>query len=195
MVYKKFIHDTTRLSAGRETLGWVAIFAVLLGVATLLHPNFHLDRLFAVIVANNAAYVQLSDAGDYVQFRELTATYPGILLNAPWALFSGWFRPLLWEVSSWIECLQGVENTFLLLMFAGALLRIRSYKTSLHRPLVLGVIVYVVLLSVLITLSAPNFGTLSRFRTGYLPFFVFIILCNNPFLEYVERSFSRLVSK
>lgn len=195
LLYKKFIHDRNRLSAGREGLAWLAIFIVLLGVVSLLHSNFHIDRLFAVIVANNSAYVQLSDPGEFVRFYNLTATFPGILLNAPWALFSGLFRPLLWEVSSWIQFLQGIENTFLLLLLAGALLRVKSYKTSPHRPLLLGVIVYVVLLSVLITLSAPNFGTLSRFRTGYLPFFVFLLLCNNPFLEYVERSFSRLVRK
>ena len=195
LVYKKFIHDTSRLPAGREALTWLAIFIVLLGVASFLHPNIHVDRLFAVIVANNSAYVQLSDPGDFVRFHDLTATFAGILLNAPWALFSGLFRPLFWEVSSGIQFLQGIENAILLLLFTGALVRIGSYKTSPHRPLLLGVIVYVVLLSVLITLSAPNFGTLSRFRTGYLPFFVFLILCNNPFLEYVERSSGRLVRK
>lgn len=195
MLYKKIIHDRSGLSAGREALTWLALFIVLLAVASLLHPNFHIDRIFAVIVANNSAYVQLSDPGEFVRFHNLAATFPAILLNAPWALFSGLFRPFVWEATSWIQVLQGIENTFLLLLFTGALVRVRSYRTSPHRPLLLGVIVYAVLLSVLITLSAPNFGTLSRFRTGYLPFFVFLILCNNPFLEYVERSFNRLVRK
>ena len=187
---KRFI--SRRFSAGIEALIWTGVFLLPLVVVSFLHPNFHFDRLLTVVVVNNSAYTQLSDPGDYVRFSNLTPTLSGVLLNTPQALFSGLFRPLPWEVNSAPQLLAGFENAILLFFFAGALLRIKAYATSPHRLLVLAVVVYIVLLCVFLTLSAPNFGTLSRYRVGYITFFTFLILCSNPVLEYVERSFARL---
>lgn len=181
-------------SAALEVIVWVLLLIVLLVPVTFLHPNFHVDRLLTVIIANNAAYVELSDTGDYVRFQNLAPTLPAILLNSPWAFFSGLFRPLFWEASSGVQLLAGIENALLFILGVGSLLKSRVYVKSPHRLLILTVIVYVILLSVLITLSAPNFGTLSRYRTGYITFFTFLVLCNNPLFKYVERSFTGLLA-
>lgn len=175
------------MSAGMELAVWLLILIIPLAAVSFMHPNFQFNRLLHVIVMNNAAYVRQSNPGDFVQFYNLTATLPGLLVNAPWALFSGLFRPLFWEATSLTQVIAGVENIFLLLFFAGSLRGARSYRKEPHRLLILGLIVYVVLLSVFITLSAPNFGTLSRYRVGYISFFTFLILCNNPLTKYVER--------
>ena len=173
---------------------WCGIFVLLLMIISFLHPNFNADRILGVIVANNAAYSEFSDPGDYIHFEDLRATPLSILMNAPWALFSGLFRPLFWEAQTMVQFVAGVENTFLLIVFAAALLRVKKILSSPHRLLIASVLVFVVLLCVLITLSAPNFGTLSRYRAGYLAFFVFVMLCDHPVMQYLERSFSRLVS-
>jgi hypothetical protein len=39
---------------------------------------------------------------------------------------------------------------------------------------------------VFLALSTPNFGTLSRYRAGFLPFFVFVIAYRNPIVEWVS---------
>ena len=194
LVYKGVARKRFSLSPGAEAIVWIGILTVPLVVVSFLHPNFHFDRLFNVIVVNNAAYNSLSAPDNIVHFRNLTDAPVSILQNAPWALFSGLFRPLCWEVSSVIQFLQGVENTFLLLLFVASCLRFKIYFTSPHRPLILCLVVYVIILCVFLTLSAPNFGTLSRYRTGYISFFAFIIFCNNPVFQYVERSITRLVS-
>ena len=188
---KRFI--SRRFSAGVEALIWMGVFLLPLVAVSFLHPNFHFDRLLTVVVVNNSAYTQLSDPGDYVRFSNLTPTLSGVLFNTPQALFSGLFRPLPWEVNSETQLLAGFENAILLFFFAGALFRIKAYATSPHRLLVLALLVYIFLLCVFLTLSAPNFGTLSRYRVGYITFFTFLVLCSNPVLDYVERSFARLV--
>jgi hypothetical protein len=148
-----------------------------------------------VILENNAAYNAMSAPEDVVHFSELDPNPMSFLKNSPWALFSGLFRPLFWETSSIIQVLPAVENTIVLFLFLAACFRYKSYVSSPHRTLLLAVTVYVILLCIPITFSAPNFGTLSRYKTAYISFFVLMILCNNPLLNSMERSFRRLVSQ
>ncbi|MEX2230562.1 MAG: hypothetical protein WD824_00265 [Cyclobacteriaceae bacterium] len=194
MAYKFLIAKKFASSPGREMFVWVVMFILPLVAVTFLHPNFHFDRLLDVIVSNNQGYNELSAPEDVVHFNHLRATPMSLLRNAPWALFSGLFRPLFWEVSSFIQFLQGMENTLILVLLVAASFRYKRYFSSPHRVLMMALIVYVILLCIFLTLSAPNFGTLSRYRMGYLSFFVFIILCNNPIVDYLERSLARLVS-
>jgi hypothetical protein len=193
LLYKFIIGERFQRSAVLEIAVWFAMLILPVFLITFLHPNFYPDRLLNVIVLNNAGYNELSSPDDVVHFSNLKATVPSILSNAPWALFSGLFRPLLWESGTVLQFLLGLENAVLLLFFVAALRNIKKIFMSPYRLLVLALLMYVLLLCILITLAAPNFGTLSRYRSGYLSFFVFLILCNNPILQYLERSFQRLV--
>lgn len=194
LIYKFLIPETFKTSAAVRILVWAGVFILPLMLVTFSHPNFSTDRLFRVIVTNNAAYAERSDPEDMVHFDALRPTPLSIIAQAPRALFAGLFRPLVWEANTRIQLIAGIENVLLLLLFVAALLRFRKLLHVRHPLLVLTIIVYVCILCVFITISAPNFGTLSRYRVGYLPFFIFIILCDNPVVQYLERSFSRLVS-
>ncbi len=179
-------------SAVGEAALWVILFSMPIALVSLAHPNFHFHRLMHVIVENNAAYSQMSATGDFVNFDHLAPEAGSLALNAPLALFSGLFRPLIFEASGLAQIIASIENALLFVLFAGALVRARSYASSPHRLLILCSFAFIAISAVLITISAPNFGTLSRFRCGYISFFTFIILCNNPLPGYVERTF-RLV--
>ena len=193
LVYKYVARGRLALSAVSATVTWLGLLLVPVILISFVHPNFHPDRLLEVIVVNNAAFHELSDPRDIVHFQELRADPASIIRNAPWALFSGLFRPLVWDVSSIIQVLPALENTVILILFIAALFRGKGWSAT-HGPLVLAAIVYVTLLAILITLSAPNFGTLSRYKVGYISFFVLLILSNNPLTGYFERSIRRLVS-
>ena len=190
--FKKLVHPRIGMSAGMECVLWLAMLVLPVVLVTFLHPNFNLDRLASVIVSNNQAYNVLSEPGDYVRFESLSAEPGSLLRNAPRALLSGLFRPFIWETSSILQVLQGVENAVLVLFFVGALLRLKSYVYSPHRLLILAAVAFIVITAVFITMSAPNFGTLSRYRVGYISFFAFLILCDNPIRSYLERYFPGL---
>jgi hypothetical protein len=181
------------LSAGTEVLVWTGVFVIPLMLMMLLHPNFHPEKLVSVIVDSNLVYNEMSAPEDVVHFQNLEPTPVSLLSHAPWALFSGLFRPLFWEASAAIQLLPGIENAFLLLLLLTGIVGFKKYFTSPHRLLIFTLAAYVGMLCILITLSTPNFGTLSRYRAGYLSFFVFILLCNHPLTLYLERSFPRLV--
>jgi hypothetical protein len=53
----------------------------------------------------------------------------------------------------------------------------------------LPILIYCFVLCILLAISTPNFGTLSRYRIGFLPFFVFVLTYRNQVIEYLKESF------
>jgi hypothetical protein len=122
-----------------------------------------------------------------------------VLYQAPKALISGLFRPFLWEAWNVFQVLVAVENLILAALFLTSIPRWKEIFTGGNSLLVLSVLVYVVLLCVFLALSTPNFGTLVRYRVGFLPFFVLLMSINNPFAlgleRFIQRSFPKLVQE
>lgn len=177
--------------AGVGTLlaAWCGLLGVLLWVATLLHPNFYPEHFLTVIKSNHDALVSFSADGLYIHYYQLEAKWGSMLLNAPWALLSGVLRPFLFEARSIFQALQGLENLVLLVLLVFGWHRWRL-PTREHRLAWLATITFVIILCVLLALSTPNLGTLSRYRIAFLPFFVFLLLMNMPALR--GRSFRKI---
>jgi hypothetical protein len=167
---------------------WLALFVLVALAASFFHPNFYVSRFLEVLITNHIDFVKISEPDGLIHFYNLQATWWSVAINAPWALFSGVLRPFIWEASGTMAFLASSENTLILLLLLASL-------RSLKRPeanglLLLVVIVYVVLLCIFLAISTPNFGTLSRYRVGFLPFLVFIIGYQNPMVRWVMRKLS-----
>lgn len=166
-----------------KIISWLLIFILLSGIVSLSHPNFYLSRVLQVLITNHNDFVAISKDSGLIHYYNFTANWSSILINSPWALVSGLFRPFAWEatgVSSW---LAAIENLFLL-VFAVAL-SFRRKPESGNTLLLVSALFYIILLCVFLALSTPNLGTLSRYRVGFLPFFVFVITYRNPLLTYL----------
>jgi hypothetical protein len=179
--------------------GWInlfvamLIFIMLVTAASFSKPNIYPQKLLNRIVENNNAYSQVSPSEDLIHFYQLTPTAVNLLLNAPWALFSGLFRPFIWESRNVLQLLVSIEN-MLLLAFSGiALYGIRNILLSPYRILTFLTLVYVIALCIFITLSTPNFGTLARYRVGYLTFFIFLLCCDKRMVRILQRTLNYLV--
>lgn len=176
-----------------ELLLWIFIFIFPLAMISFMHPNFYLDGFLEVIVSNNEVYNTFSNPEDLIVYHALKPEVGSVLMNAPLALISGLFRPAFFESGNIFQAIAALENLLLVLLVLFALPALVNFTRSPYRILILAVTVYVCLLCVFIALSTPNFGTLSRYRAGYIPYFVFIILCDNPALNFIQRSWFRLV--
>jgi hypothetical protein len=150
------------------------IFPVIM--VSIIHSNFHPQNFLGVIVQNYDVFRRVSQPGDAIVFPGLVPTVSSVLLYAPWAWISGLFRPFPWEAGNVFQALMATENIVLLLAMLTALPAVRHIARSPYRLLLLALIVYTGMLCVFITLSTPNFGTLCRYRVGYVPFFVFLVL-------------------
>ncbi|HLZ15599.1 MAG TPA: hypothetical protein VKQ08_01085 [Cyclobacteriaceae bacterium] len=172
---------------------WVVLF---FGIGVLLsfsHPNLYLNRFLEVIVSNNYEFVAHSSPQNLIHYIHFDQTWTSIIVNSPWALASGLFRPVLGEGHGVLGLLASMENLLLLTLFFGAFVNIKSTLASSHQITLLAVISYCVVLCVFLALSTPNFGTLSRYRIGFLPFLVFILAYRNPVLEWVSAKLGEML--
>jgi hypothetical protein len=172
---------------------WLFIFIFLCGGVSLLHPNFHLDRFLEVLITNHNDFVKISDDDGLIHFNDFHASWGSVVLNSPWALFSGLFRPFIWEASGMTAVLAALENLVILILFMSALTGIN--RTVSQRLLLFSAVMYVALLCVFLALSTPNLGTLSRYRVGFLPFFIFVISYRNLLLTYLSGRIKFLQSQ
>ncbi|ELR70429.1 hypothetical protein C900_03783 [Fulvivirga imtechensis AK7] len=162
--------------------------ALLLLAVSRLHPNFYLERMPEVIADNYHTYVELSSPEDIIHYRNLTAAdWSSILYNSPMALISGLFRPFIGEGGQWHQVLAGMENLILFFLFVLAFFQISQRLDNKSRLLVWGGIIYCVGLAVFLALSTPNFGTLVRYKVGFLPILLLLITMGNPFIEKLNR--------
>lgn len=172
-----------RMSSARtisKVVVWAAVFIVPAVLLSQLHPNFYPRRFLSVITENYEAFRRLSAANDMAHFPSLQPTPASILRHSPAALLTGLFRPWVWEARTLFQVAAAIENVVLAMLIVMSLRHVRTLSASPHRLLVLSIVVYTVLLCVFLTLSTPNFGTLSRYRVGFLPFLVLLVCADNP---------------
>jgi hypothetical protein len=165
---------------------WVLVFVLLAFVASFTHPNFYFERFLTVIVGNHDEFVRISRPDNLIGFYNLSADWLSILINSPWALWSGLFRPMIFEAGAMMGLVGSLENLFFLVLVFWKLKFIRI-PLSDNRLIVIATVVYIVVLCIFLALSTPNFGTLSRYRVGFLPFFVLLILNDHPVLRIISK--------
>lgn len=173
-----------------EVLIWLLIFSATCLVASFAHPNFSLTRILNVLVSNNLAFLKFSNPDDVIYYFELENTWLSIGLNSPWALVSGLFRPFIWEANTFLKVVVSVENLILFVLVAMSLRSLFDLKKSPHRLLILAILVYAVLLCVFLAISTPNFGTLVRYRIGFLPFFLILVLNRPVIVKALSKTFN-----
>uniref|UniRef100_UPI00404A8EAA hypothetical protein n=1 Tax=Fulvivirga sp. TaxID=1931237 RepID=UPI00404A8EAA len=175
----------------RSGLVQAAVFFLFIVVSSLivtqLHPNFYPHRILGVIVDNYQAFEKISAPGDFVEFSSLEPTVWSVLSNAPKALVSGLFRPFIGESAELFKIVSGLENLLLLGLLIVAVIHALKERASYLNLLFLSALLFVVIMAVFLTLSAPNYGTLIRYKTGFLPFFIFLVTVRNP---WVNKLFS-----
>ncbi|MEQ9424537.1 MAG: hypothetical protein RJQ09_08980 [Cyclobacteriaceae bacterium] len=168
-IFKSWLQRLSVLIRSFLGFGFVALLIIAL---SQMHYNLKLERVLSVIVENYEAYNHL-DQGKKVDFDTLEPTIASFIWHSPKALFTGIFRPLIWEgwnvVSIWVS----IENTILLAFFIYSLRGWRSYSIN---SATIGALAYSMILATLFALSTPNLGTLSRYKVSFLPIFIFVIM-------------------
>jgi hypothetical protein len=193
LLYKYwFVH----LIKPRSVLAKLAVLAVVfifpLVLFSFAHPNFYYTVFLEVIVANSDGYTLYSAPEDLIHYHNLRPDVFSIITNSPLALFSGLFRPFITEAGNVLQFLSSLENLVLLTLTIWCVARLRKLSVEAHFILMLATALYVVLLCVFLALSTPNFGTLSRYRVGYLPYFVMLLLSEQKIKSLLQRLSMRL---
>lgn len=169
------------------TVSYIACF-LLIGIGiSFLHPNFYLHRFLEVVVANHDAFEALSSDKTLIHFYQLNPTLGSMIVNAPWALVSGIFRPFIGEGQGALGLAASIENFLILVLTISAAWNYRALLRERVSILFLATASYCVVLCVFLALSTPNLGTLSRYRVGFLPFLIFLLAYRNPLVDFIRR--------
>ena len=163
---------------------WTGLFILLLLVATSVHPNFYPSRFLEVIWQNNQEFMTLTGTDNAIHYHNLQPSLKSILLNIPEALLAGIFRPFFWEAHNAISFIAGMENLALMILGLMAVPALPQFFRAPNRLLVLSMLAYIIILATFLALSTPNLGTLSRYKVGFLPFLVYLLLYHNQLMGW-----------
>ena len=82
---------------------------------------------------------------------------------------------LIFEVNNLLQGFVAFENSVLFVLLLMGIWKTK-FTNLIKQPYFLAALVFIISLAVLIAFSSPNFGTLSRYKVAYWPFFVMLVL-------------------
>ena len=154
----------------------IVIFIVMLVPSLLflnwLSPNLTYEHLWRVVSENHAIFLKLKPK-DSIHSLVWFDNRLDVVINVFHYLISGIYRPFIWENLSFPSLIAGLENLGLLGITIYALIRIKRVEVTAE---LLAVVIYVVILGLFLSYSAPTFGTLARYKVYYMPFFLLLVL-------------------
>lgn len=160
----------------------IPVFLVVTAVLFIINlsPNFEPGNLLNRIVIDHNRLLSRSYDEDFrINFIDYSPDLISFLKNSPLALFSGFYRPMIWEGSDVIHIIAGFQNAVLLIISCLALIQlsISRKKPSFEAILTL---LYCLTMAAFLAFSTPNFGTLERYKVLYQPF---LLIAMSDYLE------------
>ncbi|HWY39036.1 MAG TPA: hypothetical protein VNY73_10790 [Bacteroidia bacterium] len=131
-------------------------------------------------VLEHASVVQKDMKADYYggnsfDIGDFDSDVGSIIAKAPIAIFSGIFRPGLWDVKNIVMFVSSLENTYLLLLTCFLLIKLKLYtffNMIGKNAMLLFCMLFALFFAFSVGLTVANFGSLVRLRIPELPFFV-----------------------
>jgi hypothetical protein len=155
-------------------------FIVLNFVAHYIDPHLDLAKLPQVFY-DSYLYViyfseKYSETLNYNVFSGFEPSYKSLFVNAPEIIFKGLFYPTVLQECNFLQRIYSLENTFKLIMVVLAFFGFFMHKT-IKNDLFFWTMLFVILLaSLVISASCPNWGSISRLKSFYVPFLSFYSL-------------------
>lgn len=173
---KKINHGFIRFLA----TPFILSFGVLVGFLALQKMGDNLGQYKIDNVLDKAVVTQKDMKADYYggktyDIGEFDASLSGIASKAPIAIFSGIFRPGIWDVRNAVMLVSSLENTYLLILTLFLLFKLKFlgfFSLIRKNPMLLFCMLFSIFFAFSVGLTVANFGSLVRLRIPELPFFV-----------------------
>jgi hypothetical protein len=174
---------------------WVPVvaLAMLLAGAVWVAPQlsvaFRMNKFTNQVVRVYTFEIAHTEGRPHFEYPLLRPTIESIATYAPQAVVNALTRPWLGETRQPLYLAAGLENAALLLLsvltVAAAL---QGLMGRLPFGLTVGLILFCLVLAFLIGLTTPNLGSLNRYRSGFLPYLLLLLMQNG----YAARLLSYL---
>ncbi|MFN6946325.1 MAG: hypothetical protein ACK4ND_15355, partial [Cytophagaceae bacterium] len=171
-------------------------FVLLLYLATFSNPYLTLDGIAHSIYNNYLATLESSAYRNVFIFEGLRPDLASMLRHAPEALIIGLFRPFFTDVQWGLPAIAAIEYFFISILAIGKIAQVFISKIKSAKLILLPAITYIVITAVLVSIASPNWGTLYRYKAGFIPFFLILILHDNPLINvFVQRFYKKMPIK
>lgn len=138
-----------------------------------LSPNLDYSELWRVMQTNHNKYIELAPDGALYTLNWFGGV-ADLIVNIPYLIFSGIFRPMIWEDLTFPAICSGIENTALLISAGYSIVSFIKNKSRWTVEM-LALVCYVSILTVFLAYATPNFGTLARFKIYFVPFILLLV--------------------
>ncbi|AMJ65493.1 hypothetical protein [Hymenobacter sp. PAMC 26628] len=174
---------------GAQMLVLVALLVAGAAVAPEVSVAFRLNKFTSQVVRIYDHDLLVSAGRPHFAYADLRPTAASFLAHTPQAAWNTFTRPWLGESAEPQYVAAGLENGLLLALGALALAAlVRGRPGRLPFALAVVLLGYCLLLAALMGLSTPNLGTLGRYRSAMLPFWLLLLLQN----DYAAAALRRL---
>lgn len=132
---------------------------------------------------------------NFFDIGNFAPTPQGVLSKTPIAIYSGLFRPFVWEANGLVPVISAFESTFFIvftfyLIFSIGIGKFVRFFAS-ESPLTVSFIVFAIFLAFAVGLTTANFGALVRYRIPLLPFYfssLLIVYCKYKKFKVIKNS-------
>jgi preprotein translocase subunit Sss1 len=180
----------------KKSLRILCLFLIIIFVGfiiSLAHEKLRIDTLAESIFLNYDSTLKASHGKNVFIFEGLNSNPASFPAHIPTALSYGLFGPFLWQCQNLLALFCGIENTVILIFFITFLLtNMKKEKMNKIDIEEISLIMYVSILAITMAFASPNWGSLVRYKVGYLPFFLLLILNNNPVIYLIEKRWNFL---
>ncbi len=147
-----------------ELLIYLGIVALCLFSASFLHPNLRLENILEAIVLNHDKTIKSSSVGGYIVYFYLEPNISSFLKNILKAWLSGLFSPL--SIQWNIRLFESLINWSVLLTIGLSTKKYFRYKWTIEVWICIMLISF---LAIFLAFASPNYGSLVRYKTIFLP--------------------------
>lgn len=159
--------------------GVVGVLIILPGVLSQYSDKYQVEQLQSRVRGFHTWHSDLG--GSSYSLGDVEYTVTGVLTKIPSALNVTFFRPYLWESSSFVVAVAALESFLLLVVFLWAAIRLRMmlFKLLVNSPFILMLTVYCLIFGFVVGFTSYNFGALGRYKIPIFSLFTFLIFYLN----------------
>ncbi len=137
--------------------------------------DYSLDKIFYKAVLTQSDLASDHYGGHNFNIGTFDPSISGVLSKADVAITAALFRPFIWEVGNAMMLLSGLENSYILFLTIGLIIRLKVFgffRFIGSDPLLLFSMLFSIFFAFSVGLTTANFGALVRLKIPCIPFYV-----------------------
>ncbi len=165
---------------------YLTVITILIFGVSMIDYNLQFNHFPQSIYQNYQAIAASSEGANIISFN-LSPDWWGIIQNFPKSIFYGLVGPLPGQGSS-TSSVYWFENMVLITLLISNIYLFYKHRSLSVNPtiLIFSVFGFILVMAMLLPIAAPNFGTLMRYKSVYLPFW-WMLLLYQPFGYFLAK--------